>query len=117
MNKLKKYWFLFCHNLNLTTQLSSEERLALLIEEQRHVNFLADIRAIRTNGAYTPDYNKAPVHQDYHLSLNNHEINCRPRLSSNRPVEFESLDIWLKEIRKEIKEMQTQPGKQQRFLF
>ena len=101
--------------LNLTNELSDEEKLTQFINEQKHATLLDRIKAIRTNSYYIPNYNKPKSFTDVIITYNNGEtyipISDRTLLSSERPIDFgNNIKIWKKVIRldhkKELKEKQ-----------
>ena len=74
-------------SLSLSKELSDEEKLKLLTEEEKHDNLLSDIRHIRHSGYYTPVYDKP----------NPHVI-----LACPRPVDFgNDIEAWINTVRKE----------------
>ena len=74
-------------SLSLSKELSDEEKLKLLTEEEKHDNLLSDIRHIRHSGYYTPVYDKP----------NPHVI-----LACPRPVDFgNDVEAWINTVRKE----------------
>jgi len=74
-------------SLSLSKELSDEEKLKLLTEEEKHDNLLSDIRHIRHSGYYTPVYDKP----------NPHTI-----LACPRPVDFgNDVEAWINAVRKE----------------
>lgn len=106
MKKLKKFFFSLLHSLNLTTELSSEEKLAIVLREQQQANLLDDIKFVRTNGDYRPDYNKEPAFQDYQLKLGEGEVGWRPQITRSRQIEFDSVEAWRLFIHNEVVRIQ-----------
>ena len=99
--------------LDLTNELSAEEKLIQFINDQKHSTLLDRIKAIRTNSYYIPDYNKPKSFTDVIITYNNGQtyipISDRTSLSSERPIDFgNDIKTWKKIIRldhkKELKE-------------
>lgn len=84
MKKLLKHLAI---GLSLSKELTDEEKLKLLTNEEKHDNLLADIRHIRNSGFYKPNYDKP---------------NPLAKLSCPRPVDFgNDIEAWIKAVREE----------------
>lgn len=83
----KKFFKHLAIALNLSNELTAEEKLKNLTKEEKHKNLLADIRQIRNSGFYVPNYDKP---------------NPLAKLAQPRPVDFgNDVEAWMKTIREE----------------
>lgn len=74
-------------SMSLSTELTAEEKLEILIREERQGNLLEDIRRIRNSGFYIPNYDKP---------------NPLAILACPRPVDFgNDVEAWMNAVRKE----------------
>lgn len=84
---MKKLFKSIAIGLSLSRDLTAEEKLKNLTDEEKHDNLLADIRHIRNSGFYTPNYDKP---------------NPLAKLAQPRPVDFgNDVEAWIKAVREE----------------
>lgn len=92
--------------LNMSSELTVEEKLKRLIKENQHSNLLERIISIRRNSDYEPDYNKPKkfimpiLYKDHPLS-DFKPISFETPVSQERPVQFENFENWFNSIYEE----------------
>jgi len=107
---------------NLTNEPTSKEQLRQIILEQKHINFLERIKAIRTDSHFIPEYDKPKVFSDVKIMYGGEPISDATPIIYDRPISFDGdIKAWKKIIRldhkkelkeKEIKKLQVQQRKE-----
>lgn len=90
--------------LDLTNELSAEEKFNRLVKEQEHLTLLDRIKAIRTTGYYEPVYDKPKLYSDVVIGYNSSEgfvpITNNTITSCPRPIDFgNNIRAWKKSVR------------------
>ena len=90
--------------LDLTNELSAEEKFNRLVKEQEHLTLLDRIKAIRTTGYYEPVYNKPKLYSDVIIGYDTIEgfihITNKTITSCPRPIDFgNNIRAWKKSVR------------------
>lgn len=107
-NILKKIVLKLAHALDLTDELTPEEKLEGLITEMKPTTLLQRIEAIRNSGYFIPDYDKPRLYSDIKILYNDSPIKAEDGFKPisdktiliERPEDFgNNIRAWKKAVR------------------